>query len=197
VCPYHLLIKDSRFFAALLVFDQILAAEARVQGCPCGGLLHQSNYRRKPRGGPRGLSDAVSLRFSFCCNQDGCRRRATPTSVRFLARRVYFSSVFVLVSTMTHGLTMKRAAQLRGLVGVSLRTLKRWKIWWLDTFVETPVWRAGKARFMPPVDEALLPGSLRDRYEASSLSSIMNAVLEFLRPLSTSSDPYSTRFSRG
>jgi hypothetical protein len=37
-------------------------------------------------------------RFSFCCDRDGCRNRATPPSVRFLGRKVYLGAVVMLIS---------------------------------------------------------------------------------------------------
>jgi hypothetical protein len=41
--------------------------------------------------------------LSLCCSRDGCRRRMTPPSVRFLGRRVYLGAVLVLVSAMQQG----------------------------------------------------------------------------------------------
>ena len=38
-------------------------------------------------------------RFSLCCGREGCRKRATPPSLRFLGRRVYLCAV-VLVASM-------------------------------------------------------------------------------------------------
>ena len=83
-------------FELLFAIDQDLAANARAAGCPaCGGRLHSVRYPRKPRGGPADLGPEYDWRFSFCCAGEGCRRRATPPSVRFLGRRVYLGAVVV------------------------------------------------------------------------------------------------------
>src|SRR5207245_4136959 len=60
------------------------ARQARQEGCLyCGGPLHRADYDRKPRGGP-----GWDRRDSFCCAQDGCRRRRRPESGRFLGPKV-------------------------------------------------------------------------------------------------------------
>ena len=55
----------------------------------------------------------ATKRFSFCCDQEGCRRRHTPPSVRFLGRRVYGGLVAVLIPALAHGLKPERVAQIR------------------------------------------------------------------------------------
>ena len=86
---YQTLLRDASFFELLLRFDDDLAAAVRQAGCGvCGGVLHSARYRRKPRGGPAGLGAEHALRQSFCCAAEGCRRRATPPSLRFLGRKV-------------------------------------------------------------------------------------------------------------
>ena len=72
----------------LLSVDQDLAERTRQQPCPCGGRLHRANYPRKPRGCDQDLPQDYDSRFSFCCDRDGCRKRITPPSVRFLGRKV-------------------------------------------------------------------------------------------------------------
>ena len=88
---YHDLPRTARFWSFLLTVDQDLAEETRKKACPCGGRLHSANYLRKPRGTPVRLPEQECLRFSFCCDRDGCRKRATPPSVRFLGRKVYLA----------------------------------------------------------------------------------------------------------
>jgi hypothetical protein len=101
-CQKHL--ADQKLFQLLEKVDADLTAEARSKGCLlCGGPMHRSDYERKPRGGPQ-----WDLRFSLCCAQEGCRRRQTPPSVRFMGRRVYVGLVVVLVSAMVHGLKPER-----------------------------------------------------------------------------------------
>ena len=153
----------------------------------CGSVLHSAHYPRKPRGGPTDLGADCDKRFSFCCAVDGCRARATPPSVRFLGRKVYVGAVVVLATAMRHGVTPVRVARLRELLGVSARTLKRWRAWWLETVVETRFWRAAKARFAPPVNEASLPATLVERFAGDDPLRDLVSVLLFLSPLSTTS----------
>ncbi len=122
-CEKHL--ADQELFQLLEKVDADLVVEARSKGCLlCGGKLHRSDYDRKPRGGPQ-----WELRFSLCCAKEGCRRRHTPPSVRFMGRRVYAGLVVVLVSAMIHGLKPERMKLLREALGIDRRTLERWRQW--------------------------------------------------------------------
>ena len=85
----HELHRSASFWAFLLSIDKDLAECTRQKGCACGGRLHCANYPRAPRGGPDHLPEEYHCRFSFWCDRDGCRRRMTPPSVRFLGRKVY------------------------------------------------------------------------------------------------------------
>ena len=84
---YHDLPRSASFWSFLLAVDEDLAEKTRKKGCPCGGRLHCANYLRKPRGTPDQLPEPQRLRLSFCCDRDGCRKRVTPPSVRFLGRK--------------------------------------------------------------------------------------------------------------
>ena len=100
---YLALLQDARLYAFLLQADRDLADTAQRSVCRfCGGRLHSACYRRKPRGVPDGIDPgpAFPVRFSFCCRVDGCRRRHTPPSVRFLGRKVYLSVMVVLLTTL-------------------------------------------------------------------------------------------------
>jgi hypothetical protein len=146
-------------------WDRLTAAEVRRQGCvECAGVLHSANFTRKPRGGPAGLGPEADLRFSLCCAEDGCRTRHTPPSLRFLGRKVYLSAVVVVVSVMRHGATPARMRKLRELVGVSRRTVERWRVWWRTTFAGSPCWREAAGRFVPAVATDRLPASLLERF---------------------------------
>jgi hypothetical protein len=157
--------------------DRENAAEAQKNGCPrCGGRLQRANYKRKVRGAPE--CDDWKLRDSFCCAEDGCRRRLTPESVRFLGRRIYAGFIVVLVSAMMHGLKPERLERIREALGVDRRTVERWRQWWLDAFVRGSFWRVARARFVPVVEETTLPWSLCGRFAT------LVEVLRFLAPLS-------------
>ena len=177
------ILRDSSFFLALLLFDRDLAERTRNEGCACGGKLHRAAYFRKPRGEPFGLPEGFCVRESFCCCREGCRLRVTPPSLRFLGRRVYLAAAVVLVSAMVHGITEKRATAMQELVGVSTRTLHRWRQWWRESFVRTEFWRATRARFVPSVDEQGLPASLLERAGRRGVQDGLLVVLELLKPL--------------
>jgi len=153
------LLSDPRLYVALARFDEELADDAQRAGCACGGRLHRADYPRKPRGGPPALGDLHGRRHSFCCDTDGCRKRTTPASVRSLGRRVYFAAVVVLVAAMRHGPTPARQETLREWIGVSARTLDRWRAWWRETFTASIVWKSVCARLMPAPEVETLPAS--------------------------------------
>lgn len=177
------LLRDSSFFLALLLFDRDLAKEYRQKGCPCGGSLHRASYARKPRGGPSGLPEGFCVRESYCCSRDGCRRRLTPPSLRFLGRKVYLGAVVMLVPAMVHGVTDKRAKAMQELCGVSRRSLSRWRKWWRENFVGSDLWRLLRGRFVPAVDELFLPSSLLERIETRAASERVLATLRLLLPM--------------
>lgn len=182
----QILFFDARLFLLLLRADDDLAAGARAEGCGiCGGVLHSARYPRKPRGGPPSqLKAEYSRRHSFCCANDDCRKRTTPPSLRFLGRRVYVGAIVVLASAMTGGVTLKRAAELNELVGVSVRTLQRWCTWWRETFAVSPFWKAAKASFSPSVDAHGAPSTLIERFAGRARDKLV-ACLKFLAPITT------------
>ena len=182
----HAVLQDINFYIFLVQIDQDLAAEAPTAGCSWGGVLHSARYPRKPRGAPRGLGPEYESRLSFCCAQEDCRRRTTPPSVRFLGRRVYLSAVVVLVSAMQNGVTGKRAQQLHEVVGISLRTLKRWRQWWREGFVGSPFWKQAQGPFSAPLEVANLPTSLLERFTGEDIQTRLLQLLRFLLPLTTS-----------
>jgi len=97
------LLRDVAFWRFLLNIDREFAKNAREDGCSCGGHLHAGNYFRNPRGGPDGLPKECCLRLSLCCDREGCRKRLTPPSVRFLGAKVYLLPVIFLAAAMRQG----------------------------------------------------------------------------------------------
>ncbi len=180
---YQALLADAKFHEQLLVFDRDLAAAARAARCQlCGGALHSGAYARKPRGVPAGVSEAYRQRFSFCCAVDGCRKRATPPSLRFLGRHVYLATVVTLMSALMLGITPSRLARLSVIPGLDRRTLARWRVWWRSTFTDRPFAAFAKAELVPPIDVAALPVSLLDRF-VGDLEQRLLSLLRFLGPL--------------
>lgn len=130
------------------------------------------------------LPDEYDWRFSYSCATRTCRKRHTPSSVRFLGRRVYLGAVVVLATALQQGVTPWRAGQLRKLLGVSPRTLARWRTWWAEAFTESAFWKAAKAAFSPAVNEAEAPSSLLARFSGDERERL-GSLLRFLAPLST------------
>ena len=157
---YHDLPRTARFWLFLLAIDEDFAEAARKGGCPCGGDLHCANYLRKPRGAPVQLPESQGLRLSFCCHRDGCRKRVTPPSVRFLGRKVYLGAIVILISAMRQGPTPRRDRELSARFGADPRTIARWQVFWREHFPQTPFWKIARARLVPVVPIVSLPYSL-------------------------------------
>jgi hypothetical protein len=183
---YAELLGDATLYEILLRIDEDLAAQAREAGCVCGGRLHGARYPRKPRGAPIEIGVAYEWRLSFCCEVDGCRRRTTPPSVRFLGRRVYLGAVVVLVSALRQGPSPTRVRVLNELFGVGERTLRRWRQWWQKIFVEGAFWRAARGRLMPAIAGHELPRAVVERFGAQSSDGLCR-LLRFLSPISSGS----------
>ena len=180
---YQALLSDANFHQQLLEFDRDLAAMARDGGCGfCSGRLHSARYLRKSRGVPRAMSEEYRHRFSFCCAEDGCRKRVTPASLRFLGRKVYLATIVTLVSALQHGVTPARLRRLSAALGIDRRTVARWRQWWLCGVAAGRFWRANAAAFMPPVDITRLPASLLDRFAGDAGQRLL-AVLRWLAPI--------------
>jgi len=183
---YQALLRNSSFADLLLRLDEDLAEEARRRGCSCGGALHRACYERKPRGGPPGLGPEHAVRFSYCCEKEGCRRRVTPASLRFLGRKVFVGVVVVLVPVLRDGPTPKRLQRLASEFAVSLRTLRRWIRWWRETFAASSFWLASRGLFWRPLATQALPASLLESFKSvGDAWPRVLAVLRFLSPITT------------
>jgi len=190
-------------FAWLLEMDRKLARWVAILGCRhCGGQLHQSNYRRKPRGAKVAeVAEEFRLRYSLCCGREGCRRRTLPPSLRFLGRRVYVEAV-VLVASVVVLLGSVRAAS--ETMNVPVRTLKRWGAWWTEAFPQSRTWHEIRARLVPSPEQALLPRSLYERLEeelsrggsARSPGDVCALGAQLLVSCTTQSCPDASRFVR-
>jgi hypothetical protein len=179
-------LADQQLYSLLQKVDAELAEKFRQGGClKCRvGVLHRSDYKRKPRGGLK--KDEEIYRDSFCCNKDTCRKRHTPPSVRFLGRKVYWGFIVALLSAMRHGIKPQRLKVLREAVGVDYRTVERWRHWWLETFVQSPFWKAARSRFSPPLSQQTLPLSLCEVFDIQRRDRLLE-LLKFLGPITTTS----------
>ena len=161
---YHDLPRTASFWSFLLAVDEDLAEETRKQGCSCGGRLHSANYLRKPRGTPVQLPEPQLLRLSFCCDREGCRKRATPRSVRFLGRKVYLAAIVILVSAMRQGPTPRRVRELSIRFNADESTIARWQSFWREHFPQTPFWKVARAGLVTFGEIKSLPYSLVDAF---------------------------------
>ncbi len=164
--------------------DANLAAKARAEGCALsGGRLDVADYPRKPRGAD-GLNETFAWRHSFCCAVEGCGRRRTPPSGRFLGRKVYLGAVVVLATALQQGPTKIAVTRLAALIGIDRRTLVRWRRWWTTMFATSRFWTSLRGRLASAVDEAALPTSLMARLTAIAEDAVFG-LLRLLAPVST------------
>jgi len=185
--PMEKILRSEKIYQLLEEVDGNLAEQVRKGGCrQCGGRLHRSDFNRKPRGGPMRVMERWENRDSFCCEREGCRKRHTPPSVRFLGRRIYVGIVVVLMAAMTHGLSARRVEKLRAELGMDVRSLKRWRQWWLERFIQFPFWKAARGRLMPPADEQTMPLSLVEIFQAREPEALLK-LMKFLAPITTES----------
>lgn len=160
----HDLPRGTEFWAFLYSIDKELAERARDAGCSCGGRLHSANYPRKPRGCPDKLPEEYRVRLSYCCERDGCRKRETPPSVRFLGRKVYLGAIVVLLTAMSQGATSRRVRELSRLVGVDRTTVERWRVFWQERFPQTIFWCLARARLVPVFEMTAYPISIVEAF---------------------------------
>jgi hypothetical protein len=133
---------DSSFFKLLLEYDQDTAARVKAKGCQeCGGSLDQAHYKRKPRGIPAEIAEEFDTRLSFCCRKDGCRKRVTPPSTRFLGAHVYALLAIVLGSSSSEKLRSYVVLKFT----ISTKTLKRWQKFWMARFKNSGFWRTNQS----------------------------------------------------
>jgi len=169
-------LRDIGFFKILLAVDRGISDRAKQNGCRhCGGILDVADYPRKPRG----IEDqGQSLRrLSFCCRREGCRKRTTPESLRFLGRKVYTGVVVVLGVFDT---------ALIAPLNLCRQTLSRWASYWGQVFhFDNPFWKIKKALLPLGFDAAGTTSAIVQLFE-SRVSSVEEAAklwLEFFSPL--------------
>lgn len=170
---------SGELFERLCEIDVQIADRIRTGGCGhCGGgRLHRADYPRKVRGVPAEAEASWARRISWCCSVDGCRRRTTPPSVRFLGRRVYAAvSVVMAVASCAY----------RDALAAPRRTVSRWTTWWRRELLQTLFWQTARADLAVPVEVDALPQSLLLRFTGAETERLI-ALLRFVAPVSTTS----------
>jgi hypothetical protein len=178
---WHGVWPDVKFYSALVEADEAIVEQVQEAGCPCGGRLDRADYMRKPRGLMADVDPAHCRRFSLCCSREGCRARTCPPSLRFLDRKVYVAAVILLASiaycqervTMAASRAATNVAQMFHVPG---RTLERWSTYFTTILPALVRFRAERARFMPPLDESLLPLTLLERYSGGLCDRLMQTL---------------------
>lgn len=186
----------SEFFEGLVAVDQAIVEQAAQRPCAeCGGRLHRGDYPRKPRGGRIAVAAERWLRrFSLCCGSEGCRRRATPPSVRFMGRRVYAGAVVVAAAAMA--ITAMAVSTAVRTTGVPARTTRRWLRWWREAFPASAPFAQLSARLVPAPHRRRLPLSLLERFSPPGAPAL-SKLLTWMAPLTTTSCPAPATLLRG
>lgn len=178
---------DAKFLSALAEVDAQYAERVQDAGCPrCGGRLDRGDYPRKPRGDLGEAAGAYERRLSLCCRVDGCRRRATPPSLRFLGRKVYVAVLVVAASAAGRATALTGLGRARRVKGVPVRTVRRWLDWWQTVFALGAFFTEARAYFATPVEIAQLPASLLARFGGATTAAL-EKTLRFLAPITTAS----------
>ena len=156
------LLQRSSLFRLLRAIDVDLARDKREQRCPhCGGPLHQSNYVRKPRGGPPTIPEEYLIRESLCCGRAGCRKRTLPPSCLFMGRRVYWGCVILVVMTLRHKRPEGASARrLQAIFEISKSTLALWFAYFKEEFPRSARWQCLRGLVISRVENDRLPASL-------------------------------------
>ena len=179
---YHSQLTDAIFYNSLLALDRIIAEQVKQSGCLfCHGNLHQSHYPRKPRGVPEGTHSDYPIRFSYCCGTDGCRKRFTPPSMRFLSRKVYSSVIIFLVFPLKSKTDELKVEKLNLLLGTSLsvETVRRWRNFWVKEVSQSHTWK--RSAFSHGMAQTL-PASLLAKFQ-QILNPPLEMALKWILPL--------------
>lgn len=94
-------------------------------------------------------------------------------------------AVVVLATALQHGPSKKSATALSSLLGITRRTLVRWRRWWSTAFATSRFWTSLRGRFVPAVDAASMPASLLSRMLGADDAERLIASLRVLAPVTT------------
>lgn len=139
----NVLLTASLFFF-LLLLDREQAQNLWGKTCPhCGeGVLYWGCWKKKvrcPTSAP--LPQGFEVQFSLCCSAKDCRKRVTPPSIRFPEGSPNLAVVVILARIFACGPSQKRISELKCLLKVDERTIRRWLARWRRVESESPWWK--------------------------------------------------------
>lgn len=160
------LVQKANLFSLLYRIDQDLAESAKAKKCAfCQSRLDNSNYLRKPRGGPADIDEAHLVRFSLCCSREGCRRRTLPPSTRFDGRRVYWRCIILVVMALRQNQPESHSiGRLQRMFSISRQTITRWIRYFSEAFPAGEQWKRLRGSLDAGVENSHLPGDLLNRF---------------------------------
>lgn len=169
LCP---VLPDNDFFKILSKLDHDLFLAIKKTPCPhCGGKLDTANYHRKPRG----AGELETIRYSLCCRNDGCRRRLTPSSLRFLGRKVYSICVVILAEFVDRLVLISRIAR---------KTLARWYNFWKERLAsDHPFMRMFKSFLPVKFQSKGLPSTILEVFKFRNRESWIPILNFFTHPI--------------
>jgi len=164
---------DEAIFQLLREVDHALFIAIKEKGClKCGGPLDTANYSRKTRG----MGEALEIRYSLCCRSDGCRRRSTPRSLRFLGRKVYGAWVVIVALDFCKEFGLKGQ--------VARQTIARWRLFWREQLSEaSPFLMWARGALPPGTPVANSPGILLNHFGFPSQESWPPILRFFTEPI--------------
>lgn len=98
---------------------------------------------------------------------------------------MYVGAVVILTTALQHGPSKKSVTALSSLLGITRRTLVRWRRWWSTSFATSRFWTSLRGRFVPAVEEASIPASILSRMLATDDAERLVALLGVLAPVTT------------
>lgn len=182
---YHSITLDPNFFNHLLATDKQIARQVQAQNCSvCSGKLYQAHYERKPRGIPDGVDPDYVIRFSFCCATQGCRKRTTAPSLRFLSRKVYTSVILLLVFLLREKTDEAKVGCLNQYFKreIAVETIRRWRCFWL---FQLPLSMTFKRQGFSEQQKQTMPVSLVCLFKQLPAFEQLKKSLQWLLPLSS------------
>ena len=84
-------------------------------------------------------------------------------------------------------MSAKRLERLSGMVPVCMRTLRRWRLYWRETFVASRTWQAARGRFAIPLGAERLPGALLEAF--SGIGDLQQRIVAVLRLVVAAPEP--------